>query len=337
MTRVRLAPDHLRPPPPLDPTAPAYKDWLHVNLFDHASGVVGIVNVSLDGAPTDPAARAVGTALAEVPGAGWLGNLTVQPFTSAQVGLNSIALDSVAVGLDAATGTVLASARLPDDGLHVDAVATARVVAMSPDRTALFGSGYLGWYALPRLSVRGELRYGSEVVPLDGASAYADHSWGRWHWGEDIGWEWGSFLSPHPGPSFVLSRITDRLHLRTSGTSLEVRLGDRRRPFGPDTLDVTWSGELDARPRRLPGALAALHSDRARPRLPRRLSIDGDDGRDDVRLDFTARAAAQLILGDTAQRGYSFLHEIVGSFTCSGRVGGEAFEAEGLAVVEHVE
>ena len=51
----------------------------------------------------------------------------------------------------------------------------------------------------------------------------------------------------------------------------------------------------------------------------------------------TARAAIQLILADTAQRGYSFLHEMVGSFTCSGRVGGEAFEAEGLAVVEHVE
>lgn len=334
---ARLAPDHLRPPPPLDPTAAAYKDWLHVNLFDHATGVVGIVNVSLDGSPTDPAARAVGTALAEVPGRGWLGNLTVEPFTSAHLGLDSIALDTVAVGLDAATGTALASARLPDDRLHVDAVATARVVAMAPDRTAQFGSGWLGWYALPRLSVRGEVRYDGGVLPLDRASAYADHSWGRWHWGEDLGWEWGSFLTPDPGPAFVLSRITDRLHVRTSGTSLEVRLEDRRRPFGPDTIEVTWSGELDARPRRLPGALAALHADRARPRLPGRLSVVGGDGHDQVRLDFTPRAAAQLILADTAQPGYSFLHELVGSFTCSGRIGGVAYEAEGLAVVERVE
>jgi hypothetical protein len=334
---LRIAPDHLRPPAPLDPLAAGYKDWLHVNVFDHASGLVGIVNVSLDGSPEAPDSRSVGTALVEVPGVGWLGNLAIRPLSEAQVGIDSIALDAVAIRIDTTSGLVAASARMPGDGLRIDATGAARTAAMVPDRTVGFGSGWLGWYAVPRLAMSGEIRGGGQVYPLGAASGYVDHSWGRWHWGEDIGWEWGSFLTRSPGPAFVLSRVTDRLHVHASGTSLEVRLGARRRPFGADAVQVTWSGVLDARPRRLPGALAVLHVDRARPLLPARLAIEAYDGHDRVRLEFTARAAAQLIVADTAQRGYSFLHEIVGSFTCSGKIGGKTFEDDGLAVVERVE
>jgi hypothetical protein len=334
---TRIAPDHLRPPAPLDPLAAGYKDWLHVNVFDHASGLVGIVNVSLDGSPEAPESRAVGTALIEVPGVGWRGNLAIRPLTDARVGIDSIALDAVAIRIDTTSGLVSASARLPRDGLRIDATGSARAVAMVPDRTVAFGSGWLGWYAVPRLAMSGSIRAGERVFPLAEASGYVDHSWGRWHWGEDIGWEWGSFLTRAPGPEFVLSRVTDRLHVHTSGTSLEVRLGSRRRPFSADAVELTWSGLLAARPRRLPGALAVLHVDRARPKLSSNLTIRADDGHDRVRLEFTARSAAQLIVADSSQRGYSFLHEIVGSFTCSGKIGGKTFEDDGLAVVERVE
>jgi hypothetical protein len=334
---IRIAPDHLRPPPSLDPLATAYKDWLHLNIFDHDSGLVAIINTSLDGAPDAPSSRAVGTALVEVPGEGWFGNLRIAPFADARIGLDSIALDSVALTISSLLGLVSASARLSDDGLRVDATGGARTTAMVPDRTVPFGSGWLGWYAVPRLAMSGSIRAGDQVFPLGAASGYVDHSWGRWQWGEDIGWEWGTFLTRSPGPCFVLSRVTDRLHVATSGTSLEVRLGSRRRPFSEDAVTVTWSGLLKARPHRLPGALAVLHVDRARPQLPARLSISADDGRDHARLDFTARAAAQLILADTTDRGYSFLHELVGSFVCSGSIGGQRFDDEGLAVVERVE
>jgi hypothetical protein len=183
----------------------------------------------------------------------------------------------------------------------------------------------------------GEIRVGDVAVPMTQASGYVDHSWGRWHWGEDIGWEWGSFLTCAPGPALVLSRVTDRLHTRASGTAIELRLGARRRAFHEHTVEVSWSGQLVADPRRLPGSLAVLHADRARPRLPATLRLRADDGRDSVQLEFTGRAVAQLILADTTERGYSFLHEIVGSFTCSGRIGGVTFADDGLAVVERVE
>ena len=108
----------------MDPTAAAYRDWLHLNLFDHATGSVGLANVSLHGAPSDPRARAVGAALVHVPGEGWIGNLDVASVAEARVGLSSIAVEQVAVATDAVDGTVRASVRMPDDDLRLNVVAT---------------------------------------------------------------------------------------------------------------------------------------------------------------------------------------------------------------------
>ena len=74
-TAALMALDAPRAPSALDPLAGLYKDWLHLNLFDPASGLIGLVNVAAHGAPGDPQARAVGAALVHVPGHGWAGNL----------------------------------------------------------------------------------------------------------------------------------------------------------------------------------------------------------------------------------------------------------------------
>jgi hypothetical protein len=83
--------------------------------------------------------------------------------------------------------------------------------------------------------------------------------------------------------------------------------------------------------------MAALHSDRAAPRLPAAIRVRAADGNDVVELEFHARAAAQLVLADPSRRGYGFLHEITGSFACAGQLGGATFADEGLAVVERAE
>ena len=83
--------------------------------------------------------------------------------------------------------------------------------------------------------------------------------------------------------------------------------------------------------------LAALHSDLARPRLERTLLLRADDGTDRVEIRFTARAAAQIIAGDPVEPGYGFIHELVGEFEFTARVGGREEAGAGLAVVEHVD
>jgi hypothetical protein len=329
-----IRPDGLRPPPPGDPTAGAYKDWLHLNLFDHPSGAVGLVNVSLTGAPGDPRSRAVGTALLHVPGQGWAGNLEARGFAEAKIGTASIGLEHVALGVDYGAGTVVASARFEEEGFLLDARAMSLVPAFAIDEPIPLGPGWFSWYSVGRLSVAGEVRVNGSVLPLARASAYHDHNWGRWHWGDDVGWDWGAFLAPEPGPAVILIRLTDSRHDLTQPPALVVHVAGRRRTFSGPSVEIQERGRLTGRLRRLPGSLAALHSDRADQDLPATVTVRADDGFDRLELEFTARAATQLVVADPQVRGYGFIHEVAGEFRCEGRVAGETFASDGLGVVE---
>jgi hypothetical protein len=329
--------DSLRPPLPFDGASAAYKDWLHLNLLDHASGSVGLINVSLHGAPEDPRSRAMGVALLHVPGSGWIGNVEIRGMDEARIGRASIALERVALAVHHSSRTVAGSARLPEDGLLVRLEATAAAPAIVVEERLPLGPGWISWYALPRLTVRGHATIRGERVDLAGASAYHDHNWGRWHWGDDLGWDWGTFMTPGPGPAFVLTRTTDRSHRRKDEPMLVVQAGDRRRTFVGPGVKVTCHGRLDGPLRRLPGALAALHQDRSSPRLPGAVLVTGSDGVDRVVLEFRGSAAAQLVAADPAVRGYGFIHTIVGAFRCEGRLGGLDLAGGGLGVFEHVD
>jgi hypothetical protein len=151
-----------------------------------------------------------------------------------------------------------------------------------------------------------------------------------------VGWEWGTFAAPpgEPDATVVLARTTDRAHARPSAPTVVLDAGSRRRVFDPGRCVVAWSGTAPVPTFRRPGALAALHADRRRPHLPGRLELSGRAGRDWVRLDFTCRATAQLVLPDPVVPGYAFLHELSGRFEASGRLGGEELAFTGLGIAE---
>jgi len=326
--------DALRPPLPTDPDALAYKDWLHLNVFDHATGVIGLFNTSLHGAPTAAASRTIGTALVHVPDIGWAGNVAVRGFDETAIGQSSVALDRLAVA--AFPDRVLVSAHYPDDafGATVTARAAARPVAVE-ERLA-FGPGWISWYVVPRLTASGSVTTGTTTIDVRRASAYYDHNWGRWHWGDDVAWEWGAFMAESPGPAIVISRTTDREHRHGSRPTLIVEQSSARRRFSGG-VTLLLEGLFDAPLRRLPGVMAALHQDRAKPSIPRHVRIRAADGIDDIELTFTTRAAAQLIAADPFRAGYGFIHELVGSFTIRGNLAGERCDAEGLGVFEYVQ
>jgi hypothetical protein len=189
---------------------------------------------------------------------------------------------------------------------------------------------------VPRLRAEGWATIPGEPVDYGYLCAYHDHNWGRWHWGENIGWDWGSFQSPNKA-SIVLAHTTDAAHQRTGPACLIVDIDCGRRIFTGGRVRLSWS-RPDLRPtRRFPGALAALRADRAGTRVPRELHVVANDGSDSVELQFVAESAAQLILADPVLVGYSFLHEMVGTFVAQGQVNGGVFETRGLAVVERLE
>jgi hypothetical protein len=328
--------DSLRPPTLLDPSADAYKDWLHLNIFDHAAGRVGLINVSLHGSPNDLRSRAAGAALVYVPEVGWFGNIEIRGMREVVINRSSIALERVALAVRANSAAVMASVRDADSGLAVRVTATAVAPIVSGEEKLSLGGGWISWCAIPRLTLAGDWTIAGEQVDLQSASAYHDHNWGRWHWGDDLGWEWGCFLAPGPnGAAFVLSRTSDRAHRVFGNTSLVVQAEGKRRTFAGTAVSLTYSGTLPIA-RRIPGALAALHQDHAQLKLPGSLQISADDGIDHAHLEFSGQSAVQLIVADPVIRGYSFIHEIAGAFSCSGRIGGTEIKSSGLGILELV-
>ena len=328
--------DLLRPPSALDPTAPAYKDWFHLNLFDHAGGGVGLVNVSLHGPSWDARSRAVGTALFHDATGNWRGAVEIAGPSDVTVLPHGVMMAGNAIMVDPERRTLHASVEQAEEGLALRLRGTPTARPIRIEQAQPFGTGWISWYVAPRITLAGELRIGGQVSDAASWSAYHDHNWGRWFWGEDIGWEWGAFATPPPGPLFVLARLTDKLHHRCAPAQLIVIEPARTRVFPPGTVTIRYSGRSDLPLRRLPGALAALHADRADPALPATVEIEAAAGLDWVRLRFAASGAAQLIEGDPIRPGYSFIHEMVGSFEAEGRLRDDPLAATGLGVFEYV-
>jgi len=327
--------DALRPPWPGDPQAFAFKEWLHLNLFDFESGNVAVVNVSLHGAPLDPRSLAVGLAVVHVPEIGWVGGVETGPRAAAAIERAGIGLRSVALALDA-SGDVLGQARTLDGAVELRARAQPEARTLDVEIPVPFGSGWIAWRAVPRLHPRGAWTVLGKSVDEERSAAYHDHNWGRWRWGDDVGWEWGTFLTLR-GPSFVFAVTTDRAHDLRGPTTFAMDLDGRRRMWSARVMRMEYGGLLPQVDRRLPGALAALHQDRAHPALPRTVSIDVDDGFDRLELLFEAESAIQLITADPSKRGYGFIHELAGRFWYRGIALGRSLEGEGLGIFEHVD
>ena len=239
--------DRLRAPPTLDLRAPAYKDWLHLNVFDHAAGMVTLFNASLHGDPDDPRSLAVGTVVAADLGGELAAEVVVADLGDAELSPTSIGVgDLLTVSLDG--DRVEVTARLPTGRgeVAVEMVPTAPpIIAETPVR---FGSGWIAWRASPRGMVEGSWLDGGRGGPMDQLAAYHDHNWGRWHWGDDAGWEWAALLA-EDGATIVLTHTTDREHRTGSPVVLAVFDGAVRR-FPGGTVSVghhghfagTWSG-----------------------------------------------------------------------------------------------
>jgi hypothetical protein len=334
-----IACDTLRPPYFVDPTARAYKDWLHLIFADATSDTVGLVNVSLHGSPWDDCARAMGTVLLHNRETGWVSHVEILSYTEANLGSSSIGLRDVAIAVDQRNGAIHAS--VVGDASRFSARLMAEPVAppLEVEREMPLGSGWISWYLVPNMRISGEWGIAGQRAICQSVAGYHDHNWGRWHWGDDFGWEWGCFLADPlrpEAPSLVFARTCDRRHRHYGDSFLLADLGGARRRFSANDVSVRLNGRFDGVVHRVPGAMAALHQEMTRPDLPAGVELVAIRGGDRVHISFKARAAAQFITADPVLRGYGFIHELIGSYSCFGRLGGNELEAKGYAVFEYV-
>lgn len=328
--------DPLRPPSAADPSAAAYKDWLHLNIFVPGQDILALVNTSLHGPPHDPRSRAVGVALAHGPDGVWSGGIEIGGLAEARIEERGVLLNTVSLGTELYGGTLHARVSRPEDGFEATFRATPVLKPVSLDLTAAFGSGWIGWTARPLLRVDGRFALDGRKVALDGALGYHDHNWGRWFWGEDAAWEWGCFVFDGP-LVLVLARSTDKAHRRKGPPCLFMVDDGKVHGFRADQVSVDLIGEGPAPSRRLPGALAAVHPDRRHADLPGTVRIEAENAGAGLAVTFTTSHVAQLLLAEPTRPGTAFINELSGTCRLTARIDGANRIAEGMGIFEYVE
>jgi hypothetical protein len=301
----------------------AYKEWYHFNLSTPRAGVV--VNLGVAGGARS-GVRDCGTVivLAHRAGRGWCGG--IDAYSGADVSpARGVAMRLGGCELTYADGAYHLSAALMDGSVEVSARLEPSTFPVAIRNRVAFGGGSNDWVIVPRLAVTGQVRIGTGVHPLTGGAAYHDHNRGRWHWDDDLGWDWGYAHEPAAdGVTLVFERITDRWHRPVGEGGAIVWSGERvTKAFLADHLSVAY-GPLRPLPWGAVPPVLGIVRGRAPTMVPSSVTATAREGGDWVELAFTPAAALQVLLPHERGDGYASIHEMWGTYRARGRVRGGA-------------
>ena len=334
MTDVLGRVDFFRSEPDRDPRD-GLKEWQHFVV--HGDGARIIVNFSLSRGEW-PTSRHVGRVIVLVHDESWSGSVTDVAIddvvvergrtTSARFGDNRIAFVDGAYVVELHLPRHRISARL-----RFVPVSTPFVKNNQP-----VGDGRMSWLFVPRLLADGHLIVGSTRFGMRRAVAYHDHNWGRFRWGQDFGWQWGTALpvSADDPWSIVFMRMTDRTHSWTRSQCLYVwKDGRPAAMFRDGTLEVTQHGLLRSGPSRtVPGALALVAPGRASD-VPASMTLRARRGDDHLEVVIVPEEFARIAVpAETGASPLVALHEVSAVIRATGSVGSSTIDLEGSGVVE---
>ena len=233
---------------------------------------------------------------------------------------------------------------LRDRPIAAELVFTPCTVPALANNQILSRERSLSWFFIPRLSASGVISIGGELEAVDHAPAYHDHNWGRFRWGEDFSWTWGSVVPDDPEDSLgvVCMRMADRGRHVSRSQSLSLWRGDAHPiVFRDRDLRIATRGQLDpgpprGRPLRLPRPMALLAPGRAHD-IPAHVTFEGRSREGRVEMTFDADDLASLIVpSETDLRRVVTIHEVSGTARLRGELHGKALELEGKGVFEFV-
>jgi hypothetical protein len=204
-----------------------------------------------------------------------------------------------------------------------------------------FGSGFIGWGLIPGLQVTGELSAGGQNININRDwFAYHDRNFGRFRWGEDIGWEWFvAFVTCEDGRqlTLVLDQRTNKDHTEKSFPYVFVYLGNElHKTFLGSSLRIDWDWSISpVLPVRLPGIMASLFCDRT-VKVPQTLQVEAADQLDRLLLTVRFENTLELVVPDNQACQYTFIEEVTGRVKVSLFIQGETLQGEGLLYGEYV-
>ena len=349
--RILASVEQLRIPTE-DLSAPLdWKDWYHFILMEPKSRVRVLVNLTLSGRPTGgemqlslivtiPSDRLTAELALENPLATF-GTAYPQKWEVGMVSREPLRLQGRNITLAIDGKHLRVAVRDESAGLAIAFEAEAEATPLLVTEDAPFGSGFIGWGLIPGLRVAGELSVGAESFPINRDwFCYHDRNFGRFRWGEDIGWEWFvAFVTCSDGRTLtlVLDRRTNRDHSEWGLSYIFVYLGHQlRKIFLGATLEIDWGWSATAvLPMRLPGIMASVFANRSLP-MPESLQVEAVDDRDRLSVSVRFDSAMELVVPDNRSRQYSFIEEVSGNVEVSFLLNGEMLHGRGLIYAEYV-
>jgi hypothetical protein len=330
MTATLARNDFLRAPVQATAQPAGFKEWHHFVV--HARGVRLLINFSLNN-ETRLAPRVIVIAHDEK----WTG--AIERFDERALNV-SADLGDLIIGDNRMT--VLPDGYrvvidLPDKDirgeLHFTSASRPFVVRNQP-----LGNGRINWLFVPRLRASGWLHACGWEHRLDDDLAYHDHNWGRFQWGDDFGWTWGTILPTRAGDpwSMVFMQTTDRSRLRTLSQALYVWHHDEPAAiFRHAAVQTRSHGRLGRAPDcTLPPPMRLL-LDGEVPGVPELIDITATRAGDRVHAEFQAHSYARIAQPSEVSLDRStVLCETGGSARASGTINGEDFDFVGTGVFE---
>jgi hypothetical protein len=330
---------------PVDqPNTPGdWKEWYHFVLLDLDRGTRVLANVSVSG---NTQAGEIQLTLAatfrrgDAAGLDTYGSATSHEWRRGMVSAAPLRIRADDLSLSFARGTFQLEAHDPRAQLALAINVEAASEPLMVTEGAPFGSGFIGWAIVPEAKAGGRLHACRQAHAIDARwFCYHDHNFGRFRWGEDIGWEWlVAHARTEDGRAItaVVDLRTDRAHRQGGLPYVFVHLeGKLRKVFLGATLRFTWTwSEVAMLPPRLPGAMASLFADRA-ARRPTRVSIEGVDERDSFTLQLAIDSMYELVVPDNRGGQYTRIAEVSGPADLSLTWRGRTAFGKGLAYGEY--
>ncbi len=340
--------------PLCDPNAPRdWKEWYHFILVEPNRGIRVLANVSLSGLPNH--GQVIVTLFVTVPAPTEPGGELTYGFCADHEWQEQTVQRAPA-------GAQGRDFRIVLDGLHssffaksdyhqlaLEMTGQAQTTPMFIPELTPHGSSFVGWGLMPVVSPSGQLRIGQQVVQVGHDwFCYHDHNYGRFRWGDDIGWVWFvvtlTVRGAQPASRARGSRLTVVLHrgnnrdqTKRGSPHLFIYVGRQLRKMfvGPAlSLSFSWTDEPQLPPR-LPAAMASLFEDRALL-LPTAISIRARDDVDALELELPVSSCTELVLADDVDRRYTFIEELSGEAELNADIDGTALSAEGYFYAEFV-
>lgn len=326
--------DHTRGPGARTGGSP-WKEWHHFVVF--AGGLELVVNLSV-GRDTRAGGRGLQGRVVTLwrTGGAWRGDVAQHPVAHVPAGRIALQVGTAQLGWDGRAYTL----HLPDGPLRVALRLHPQTLPALSTQVPFGGAARVDWLVVPRLGVEGSVRVDGQDHAINGALAYHDHNWGRFHWGDDFAWEWGFVLPDDPSDphALVFTRLLDRQRRQVRSQGLFLWRGaHQRRMFVGQQLRFSPSGAPPpGEPCDLPPVMGMLLPGRAAG-VPGALRIEATDLADRLTVDLQIGATSRLAVPDEGPHsGLTLLSETSARAQVAGVLHGQPISLRGRAVVEFV-